>query len=52
MKKPIVKNPAAKNLAKLNKKAGAHAKTEKAQRRGASVALQNKLIDELSNKKK
>jgi len=51
MKKTVIKNPVAKNLAKLNKKAGAHGKTEKAQRRGASVALKNKLLDELSEKK-
>ncbi len=51
-KKIIVKNPVTKNLAKLNKKAGAHGKTEKAQRRAESVALQNKLVEELSQKKK
>jgi hypothetical protein len=53
MKKTIiVKNPVAKNLAKLNKKAGAHGKTKKSQRRADTVALQNKLVEELSKKKK
>jgi hypothetical protein len=52
MKKVVVKNPVAKNMAKLHKNAGAHGKTEKAKRRSETIALQNTLIEELKVKKK
>ena len=52
MKKPTIKNPVAKNLAKLHKNAGAHGKTEKAKRRSETVELQSKLTKELTEKKK
>jgi hypothetical protein len=52
MKKPTIKNPVAKNLAKLHKNAGAHGKTEKAKRRSENVELQSKLAQELTEKKK
>lgn len=52
MKKPIVKNPVAKNMAKLHKNAGAHGKTEKAKRRSEAVELQAKVAQELVADKK
>jgi hypothetical protein len=51
MNKPIIKNPVAKNLAKLHKNAGAHGKTEKAKRRAQTVAFKTTLVDELNEKK-
>jgi len=52
MKKPVVKNPVAKNMAKLHKNAGAHGKSEKAIRRIETVELQTKLSQELTEEKK
>ena len=52
MKKPVVKNPVAKNMAKLNKNAGVHGKSEKAKRRIATVEFQTKLSQELTEEKK
>jgi hypothetical protein len=51
MKKPVIKNPVAKNMAKLHKNAGAHGKSEKAKRRSEAVELQTKLTQELTDKK-
>jgi hypothetical protein len=52
MKKPVVKNPVAKNMAKLHKNAGAHGKSEKAKRRMETVELQTKLPQRLTEVKK
>jgi hypothetical protein len=52
VKKTIVKNPVAKNMAKIHKKAGAHGKSEKAKRRTDHVELQTKLIQEIDSDKK
>jgi len=52
MKKPVVKNPVAKNMAKLHKNAGAHGKSEKAKRRIETIELQTKLSQELTEAKK
>jgi hypothetical protein len=52
MKKVVVKNPVAKNMAKLHKNAGVHGKTEKAQRRTETVKLQTNLSPELTKAKK
>jgi hypothetical protein len=52
MKKPVVKNPVAKNMAKLHKNAGVHGKSEKAQRRTETVKLQTHLSQELIKPKK
>jgi hypothetical protein len=52
MKKPVVKNPVAKNMAKLHKNAGVHGKSEKAQRRTETVKLQTHLSQELTTEKK
>jgi hypothetical protein len=52
MKKPVVKNPVAKNMAKLHKNAGAHGKSEKAKRRIETVEFQTKLSQELTEAKK
>ncbi|BDW10730.1 hypothetical protein PSHI8_08120 [Polynucleobacter sp. SHI8] len=51
MKKPVIKNPVAKNMAKLHKNAGAHGKSEKAKRRSEAVELQTKVAQELTDKK-
>jgi hypothetical protein len=51
MSKVTIKNPVAKNLAKLNKNAGAHGKTEKAKRRAESVAFQTQITEDLSSEK-
>lgn len=52
MKKPVIKNPVAKNMAKLHKNAGAHGKSEKAKRRSEAVELQTKVAQELIDNKK
>lgn len=48
-KKIIVKNPVAKNLAKLHKQAGPHGKSEKAERRLKNTKLQTQVSSELGD---